>query len=208
MFAAALDRCYFLHRFDEAFPSVVGVAADVVKEVVKYSPPVAFGSESARYFQKFLAKDWFVRTGVKEGDPHSAGFAVRVERFHNEDECEAVGLWHVQPSHILADLLVCAHGLDTDVFAKDVAAADALVGLRDERQVVRHDRLAEAHADVVLLLVGNDELVPLVEIGAELVLAHLEPFAGEFGECEVNPQPQNLFGIDEFGEEGSVDVHF
>ena len=111
-----------------------------------------------------------------------------------------VGLWHLKPAYVLAYLLVRTYCFDTDILTKDIAGTDRFVGFGDLCEVVAHDRLPETHADVVLLLVGNDELVPFVEVGAQCVLRYVEPFAGEFGEREVNPQPQNLFGADEFGE--------
>ena len=43
------DR-YPFHRFYQAFPPVIGMAPDVIKDIVKYSAPVAFGSETAGYF--------------------------------------------------------------------------------------------------------------------------------------------------------------
>ena len=153
------------------------MATDVEQEVVKYSAPIVFETEAAGNFEKFLAQDGFVAAGIDERDPHGAGLAARIKGFHDEEEGETVGLGRVDSAHILADLFVRAYGLDADVVAQDVSDFHGLVGFGDPREVVAHDGLAEAHADVVLLLVGNDELVPLVQAGAECVLRQVEPLA-------------------------------
>ena len=92
-----------------------------------------------------------------------------------------MGLWRGEPADILADLFIRMHRFDTDVVAQDVVEADTFVSPCHPREIVAHDGLPETHADVVFFLVGNDELVPLVQVCAELLLAYFKAFACEFG---------------------------
>ena len=148
---------------DEVFPAVEGVIFDVEKDVVEDSSPVVFGAEAAGQFDKFFAEDDFFGGGFRYGHPDGAGFADGIEGFDDEEEGEPVLLRHLYGVDILLDVLFVKEVVEVDVFAEDAGEADGAVSFGEGGEVVRHDRFAEAEADVIFLLVGDDEQVPLVE---------------------------------------------
>ena len=148
---------------DEVFPAVEGVIFDVEKDVVEDSSPVVFGAEAAGQFDEFFAEDDFFCGGLRYGHPDGAGFAHSIEGFDDEEEGELMLLRHLYSVDILLDMFFVKEIVEVDMFAEDAGETDGAVSFGEGGEVVRHDRFAEAEADVIFLLVGDDEQVPLVE---------------------------------------------